>query len=104
MIEIGQKGWVGQRESGVGRRRWGGQRGMGWAESGGRAEGAIVLKEREGVIGLRERSDRLAASVASRAVQDRAPRSEAQRSAVQTARKFIMERREGASERGNGEK
>ena len=66
--------------------RWGGQRGMGWAESGGRAEGAIVLKEREGVIGLRERSDRLAASVASRAVQDRAPRSEAQQSAVQTAR------------------
>ena len=36
---------------------------------------------------LRERSDRLAASEASRAVQDRAPRSEAQRSAVQTARK-----------------
>ena len=35
---------------------------------------------------LRERSDRLAASEASRAVQDRAPRSEAQRSAVQTAR------------------
>ena len=40
-------------------------------------------------MGLRERSDRLAASGASRAVQDRAPRSEAQRSAVQTARELI---------------
>ena len=40
-------------------------------------------------MGLRERSDRLAASGASRAVEDWAPRSAAQRSAVQTARIFI---------------
>ena len=69
----GREGWV---ESGWDRQRGGrgGQRGVGFAEE---------LMGREG---LRERSDCLAASEASRAVQDRAPRSKAQRSAVQTAR------------------
>ena len=56
----GWMGRVGGRERG-----WGGQRGMGWAERGGV----------EGAIGLRERSNCLAASEVSRAVQDRAPRS-----------------------------
>ena len=67
---VGREGWDGQRGGWMGRvggreRGWGGQRGMGWAERGGV----------EGAIGLRERSNRLAASEESRAVQDRAPRS-----------------------------
>ena len=49
------------------------------------SQNQIVIKSNN-VRMLRERSDRLAASEASRAVQDWAPRSEAQRSAVQTAR------------------
>ena len=62
-------GWV--EGFGLGKGRWGGQKGVGLAEE---------------ASGLRERSDRLAASGASRAVEDWAPRSAAQRSAVRTAR------------------
>ena len=60
--------------------------GVRWAEGAGRQR----EQWKEGAIVLRERSDCLAASEVSRAVQDRAPRSEAQRSAVQTARNLII--------------
>ena len=67
-------------------------RGSRWAEgTGGQREpvgrGSWWAEE---AIGLRERSDRLAASGASRAVQDRALRSKAQRSAVQMLVLYIF--------------
>ena len=50
---------------------------MRWAERAGVGRGGWWAEWAEGGIGLRERSDRLAASEASRAVQDRDPWSEA---------------------------